>query len=114
MKRKYFFISLISSLVWISEGLDNVCWRLIVERDLTIIFSRVDEPIEADRVNEENKYWAFKSWFRKYSIQKANCWGLYVKVVELPFKPLEDLYYYSQLLPFSIYRNYLPSSSIIA
>jgi hypothetical protein len=29
---------------------------LIVERDLTIIFSRVDEPIEADRVNEENKY----------------------------------------------------------
>jgi hypothetical protein len=49
---------------------------LIVERDLTIIFSSVDEPIEADRVNEENKYWAFRSWFRKYSIQKANCWGL--------------------------------------
>jgi hypothetical protein len=36
--------------------LDDVCWRLIVERDLTIIFSSVDEPIEADRVNEENKY----------------------------------------------------------
>jgi len=65
-KAKYFFISIKSSFVCAS---DDSCWRLVVERDLTIIFSRVDEPIEADKVNEENKYWAFTSWFRKYSIQ---------------------------------------------
>ena len=91
---KYFFISITSSLVSAPGIFDNVCWRFIVERDLTIIFSRVDEPIEADKVNEENKYWAFISWFRKYSTQNASCWGLYGKWVVLPFVPLDDLCYY--------------------
>jgi hypothetical protein len=81
-RKLYFLISLRSSRVWGSEESDDVCWRSLVESYLTITFSRAAEPIEANRVNEENKYWAFRSWLRKYSIQDANCWELYVKVVD--------------------------------
>jgi hypothetical protein len=53
---KYLFISIISSLFSIFEVSGDVCRRFITDRDLTIIFSRVDEPIDADKVNDENKY----------------------------------------------------------
>lgn len=45
--------SALFSIVGISAG---VCWRLTVERDLTTIFSSVDEPIDAERVKDENRY----------------------------------------------------------
>lgn len=56
MHDAYFLISTTSSLCVASAGFDDVRCRSGVERDFTTMFSSVDEPIDAARVNDEKRY----------------------------------------------------------
>jgi hypothetical protein len=69
LNKSNFFISFKSAKFCISslfEGIASVFGSKIA---LTVILFKVAEPIEADNVNEKNKYWALISSLRKYSIQ---------------------------------------------